>query len=92
MSIGSTFAPLFTQVGILDDLKEIGKLNIGLEFLNPDLTTAFNLDTSEREEMYANLSFFFFSIWVKLPQGNNFVLCFSIFTIIYFTEAVPKNT
>ncbi|KAG0362307.1 hypothetical protein BG005_006137 [Podila minutissima] len=51
MSIGSTFAPLFTQVGILDDLKEIGKLNIGLEFLNPDLTTAFNLDTSEREEI-----------------------------------------
>lgn len=56
--MGSTFRCLFEQLGILEDLEQIGKLNIGLEFLNQDLSTAFNLDTSLREEMYASLSFF----------------------------------
>ncbi|KFH66160.1 hypothetical protein MVEG_08261 [Podila verticillata NRRL 6337] len=51
LSLGSTFRCLFEQLGILDDLEQIGKLNIGLEFLNQDLSTAFNLDTSLREEM-----------------------------------------
>lgn len=51
MSIGGVFGPLFEQIGILDDLKAIGKLNIGLEYLREDLSRLLVMDTSERLEL-----------------------------------------
>ncbi|KAG0090463.1 hypothetical protein BGZ93_007368 [Podila epicladia] len=51
MSIGGVFGTLFEQIGILDDLKAIGKLNIGLEYLREDLSRLLVMDTSERLEL-----------------------------------------
>lgn len=51
MSIGGVFGPLFEQIGILDDLKAIGKLNLGLEYLREDLSRLLVMDTSERLEL-----------------------------------------
>ncbi|KAF9315984.1 hypothetical protein BG003_002444 [Podila horticola] len=45
------FGPLFEQIGILDDLKAIGKLNLGLEYLREDLSRLLVMDTSERLEL-----------------------------------------
>ncbi|KAF8979484.1 hypothetical protein BGZ52_004854 [Haplosporangium bisporale] len=48
MALGSTFGPLFQQIGILDDFKAIGKPNTGLQFLDEDLNPLFLMDFSSR--------------------------------------------
>ncbi|KAF9377430.1 hypothetical protein CPB97_010207 [Podila verticillata] len=48
MSLGSSVSTLFEQLGMLEDLKKIGKPNIGLEVFNDDRTPTFYLDFSKR--------------------------------------------
>ncbi|KAF9214463.1 hypothetical protein BGZ59_003640 [Podila verticillata] len=43
MSLGSSVSTLFEQLGILEELKKIGKPNIGLEVFNDDRTQNFYL-------------------------------------------------